>query len=475
VPPRDRATRYVADVDLRVWPRGGLVLGGTPWGVVRLGPAAMELLRRVVADGAAGSCPSGPAQERAARRLVARGLLHPVPPTTDGEGSVAVVVPTYGRPEHLDRCLASLAGLDVTVVDDASPGDAVAAVAAAHGAALVRHPVNRGPAAARNTGFAATRAPLVAFVDDDCEAPQGWVDALAPLFEDERVVAVAPRVAPRAGDGGSSVLRRYETARSALDMGAHPALVMPGGRLGFLPSAAIVVRRSAAAGGFDEGMRLGEDVDLVWRLAGAGGQVRYHPAVTVAHATRADLRGWLRRRFEYGTSAAALEARHPGRLAPFRPSPWSLAVLVAAGAGRWPAALSAGALATALLARRLRAGGADPAVALVVVGQGVLADWLALGHALRREWWPVGAVCLAAAGGVPAARLPAAGMLVPLAMEWWRRPPDLDPLRYAAIRLVDDAAYGTGVLVAGLRARRWSVLAPRVRRVRRVRRGVSPA
>ena len=57
-----------------------------------------------------------------------------------------------------------------------------------------------------------------------------------------------------------------------------------------MPGAAIVVRTAAfdAVGGFDEQMRFGEDVDLVWRLDDAGWVCRYEPASTVAARATSD-------------------------------------------------------------------------------------------------------------------------------------------------------------------------------------------
>ncbi|MBF6096422.1 glycosyltransferase family 2 protein, partial [Nocardia cyriacigeorgica] len=78
----------------------------------------------------------------------------------------------------------------------------------------------------------------------------------------------------------------------------------------------------AELGGFDERLRFGEDVDVVWRLTDAGHLVRYHPAAVVTHRPRATLGSWLRQRYDYGTSAAPLARRHPGRLACARVSAW---------------------------------------------------------------------------------------------------------------------------------------------------------
>ena len=478
-------TRVVVDGRVRLWRDGRTALGGAPWGVSRLGPASADLLRRLRTAAEAGLVPVTPTERAAADRLVERGLAHPMPslggpapagtPKPSAPGGVGgpvggrvggrtveVVVPVYGGPDLLVTCLDALAGLPVVVVDDASPTEAVARVARERGARVIRHPVNRGPAAGRNTGLAATTSDLVAFVDADCAPAPGWLAPLVALFDDPRVGAVAPRVVPRSSS--TSLLARHERARSALDMGARRALVRPGSPLGFLPSATLIVRRTALApGGFDEDLRLGEDVDLVWRLADAGWHVRYEPSVTVDHEMRIQPYAWLRRRFEYGTSTAQLHRRHPGRLTPARLSGWNLAVFVAVLTRRPLVGAALAGTASSLLARKLAAGRADPVLAPVVVGMGLGADAISVGHALRREWWPLGWLALAAVGPSRPARAAAAAMLVPIAWEWLRERPDVDPVRYTALRLVEDAAYGCGVLASALRDRSPSILAPHIR------------
>lgn len=146
------------------------------------------------------------------------------------------------------------------------------------GARWLRLDHNSGPASARNAGIAAAATDLIALVDSDCEPEPGWLDRLVPFFDDPRVAVVAPRIVASVDD--PSVLARYERSSSALDMGSRPALVRPGARLGFVPSATMLVRRSVVlAAPFDTDLRLGEDVDLVWRLADSGVHVRYEPSV----------------------------------------------------------------------------------------------------------------------------------------------------------------------------------------------------
>ena len=463
--------KFIWDDRVRLWGDASVVLGGAPWGVLRIAPAARPFLRRLRNAGDSGLAAAPGVEQTLIELLAARGIAHPAPLTAHpGAGPpMDIVVPCFERPELLDACLTSLRltapDARIIVVDDASPSTRVSAVAHAHGATVVRHDSNRGPAAARNTGLRQVKSPIVAFVDADCVATPGGLFALIPHFDDPRVAAVAPRISPR-GDR-RTLLARYEAVRSALDMGPRPELVKPGAPLGFLPSAALAVRRSALPPDpFDERLRVGEDVDLVWRLVDAGALVRYEPYAVVTHEIRPAARRWVAQIFGYGTSAAELDRRHRGRLAPARLSFWNVAAAALAFSPR-PVAGRVAASATimlgaALLARSLRAASVDPRVAIVIAGKGLLDDAAACGHLLRREWWPVGWLALALARRSPMARAAAASMVVPPIQEWLSRRPAVDLPRYLMLRLVEDAAYGSGVIAGAVRSRRPGVLVPYV-------------
>jgi mycofactocin system glycosyltransferase len=427
-----------------------------------------------------------------------------------GPGDVTVVVPVRDRHDELARCLAGLRGTagEVIVADDCSADPAaIAAIAAGAGARVIRRPVNGGPGAARNTGLAAATTRLVAFLDSDCVPAPGWLDALLPHFADPATGAVAPRIVPHdAGSdhAGRAWLARYEGASSTLDMGARPSIVRPGARVSYVPGAALLVRREAAGAGFQAGMHVGEDVDFIWRLGAAGWRVRYEPAAVMAHQHRVRLRAWFSRRVDYGTSAALLEELHPGDVRPMYASWWTAGAWAAALAGRprgagMAAAAAVTATATALLARRLSrvtgerwplpasrpgaaakaaaaaaagavsAGAVPPGVvpagaavawrmAARLAGGGTLAAARPLGSALSRTWWPV-AIPLAVA--VPRLRLPVAALMItPPLLDWASRRPPLDPARYVAARLLDDAAYGVGVWKGCARRRDFRALLP---------------
>ena len=435
-------------------------IGGSPTRALRLtAPGRIawgELSRGPVASPAAGVV---------ARRFTDAGLAHPVPPAVD-RVDVTVVIPVRDRATLLARCLAALGGrYPILVVDDGSREQAaVARVAADHGATLIRRPVNGGAAAARNTGLAHVTTELVAFVDSDCAPGPDWIDRLAGHFTDPAVAAVAPRISPLAPDTWAG---RYTRAASSLDLGDRPARVVPNTRVSYVPTAALIARRSALAAVaghgdvFDETLRIGEDVDLVWRLHKLGWRVRYDPSVRVGHHEPRTWPGLLARRLRYGTSAAPLAIRHPRNLTHLVLRPWP-ALTVAALLTRRPL-LAAGALALAVesTSRTLRANDipADRVPgAVAATGQ----TWLGLGQYATQFAAPLLLAAMLPGGRNRWGRRAAAGSLLlgaPLA-RWVRRRPALDPVRFTLGALADDIAYGTGVWAGCLAHRTTKPLRP---------------
>ncbi|MCO7222570.1 mycofactocin biosynthesis glycosyltransferase MftF, partial [Klenkia sp. PcliD-1-E] len=343
-PPPDRLPdgfRVVLDPRTRRRDGGAALLGGSPLRLLRLAPRARALLTGDTLDVADATTAA------LAARLLDAGLAHPDLPAVD-PADVTVVVPVKDRAAELDRLLralrADLPDVPLLVVDDGSADPAAtAAVCAAHGAEVLRHATARGPAAARNAGLAAATTTAVAFVDSDCVPVPGWLGVLTAHLADPRLAVVAPRIVALPADRPGWV-GAYEDAVSALDMGPRPAPVAALTGVSYVPSAALLVRRSALGRGFDEDLQVAEDVDLVWRLAAAGWRVRYDPAARVAHEHPARTAAWLRRRAYYGTGAALLAQRHGSAVAPVVMSPWSAAAWGLALLGGRPGLLGAAAV-----------------------------------------------------------------------------------------------------------------------------------
>jgi mycofactocin system glycosyltransferase len=433
--------------------------------LLRLTTPGRELVDRLAAGD---PVPRSAAAQSLVRRLLDGGLAHPRPGAPPAASAVTVVIPVRDDPEGLRATLTALgsSAFSAVVVDDRSADATVIAVACSeHRVSLIRRSAWGGPAAARNDGWRATDTALVAFLDANCEADPGWVDALLPHFADPRVAAVAPRIVAAAGPDLSPWLAAYEAVSSPLDLGGREAIVRPRSPVAYVPTAALVVRRTAleALDGFDESLTVGEDVDFVWRLVAAGWTVRYEPRATVRHPIRPRWTAWLAQRYRYGTSAAALARRHGTALAPLVVSPWTAAVwgLVAAGRpalGAAAAGYSVAALAGRTPGRDCEAVGLPVREAVRLAGLGHLRGGLAIARALRRAWPPAAAVlAVASRRSRPAL---AAAVLVPGLLEWLERRPRLDPARFVALRLVDDLAYAAGVWAGCARERSARALLP---------------
>lgn len=441
-------------------PAPNILIGGTPLRVIRLSAPGTRLL-----DAWASGRPVGPdkAARLLARRLVDSALADPVPPASGcpRAADVTVVVPVRDRPAGLEATLSSLRGVDVVVVDDASEQPVRTG---SH--RVIRRREAGGPAAARNTGWRSIESAIVVFVDADCLPGTGWLELLLGHFSDPLVGAVAPRVVSVPGPG---LAARYETVRSPLDMGPDQGPVRPGSRIPYVPTACLAVRRRAieSCGGFDETLRFGEDVDLVWRLADAGWSVRYEPTAVVSHPPRASYPAWARQRFDYGRSAAPLSARHGSCTAPAALSPWSTAVWGLVAAGRIPAGAAVAGGLSALVAMRAGRDAPTRRALIILAARGHLLAGASIAAAVRRAWTPfllLGLLLPTKVRRSATASLLAA-FLVPLA-EWAapgaaakRRA--LGPVPWCALRWSDDLSYQAGLWAGAIEHRSVRALLPR--------------
>jgi GT2 family glycosyltransferase len=198
----------------------------------------------------------------------------------------AVIVPTRDRARYLEVALGSIGpqaaavGAELIVVDDGSR-DGTAAVAARHGARRVAHEQSRGPNAARNSGVAATDAPLLVFVDDDVEARPGWLAALlAATAAHPEVEVFGGPIEGRVEGWGLRRCGREGPPITFLDLGAEDR------EAELVWSANMAVRRSALerVGPFDAELEIyGDEEEWERRLRARGGRIRYVASARVLH------------------------------------------------------------------------------------------------------------------------------------------------------------------------------------------------
>jgi glycosyltransferase involved in cell wall biosynthesis len=224
---------------------------------------------------------------------------------------VSVVVPTRGRAAYLevtlDSLLAQRAGIEheILVVDDGG------GVPQRPGVRYVSHPQRRGLNAARNSGILESRAPLIAFVDDDVLVPPGWLAALAEgAGRHPQAEAFGGPIRARFEGRVPRGCGREDPPITTLDLG-------PADReADFVWGANFAVRRSAVEriGPFNEAIVRphGDEEDWLERLRAAGGRIVYLAAAGLEHRRTAEdsrLRPLARAAYARGRAARASDSR----------------------------------------------------------------------------------------------------------------------------------------------------------------------
>jgi cellulose synthase/poly-beta-1,6-N-acetylglucosamine synthase-like glycosyltransferase len=203
------------------------------------------------------------------------------------ELELSVVVPVRDGAAFLNHSLAALRASDLPsraweliVVDDGSR-DGSGTIAEQYADRVLRHvPPGEGPPSARNRGAAATRAPIVVFVDADVcvhrTALRRIRDTLAALPGVDAVFGaydLAP-AAPGLVSQYRNLLHSYVHRRDA-------------GRAITFWTGLGAVRRTVfeACGGFDPGERL-DDIEFGYRMASRGHYIVLDPEIEGRHLKR---------------------------------------------------------------------------------------------------------------------------------------------------------------------------------------------
>ena len=123
---------------------------------------------------------------------------------TASQPVISVVIPHLNQTESLRRCLQSLERqsyprelFDVIVVDNGSKVLPSAIVGEYRNVSLEQE-ARPGPGPARNRGVATSRGKILAFIDADCIADEGWLASIAAALSDrtsKRVVGGDVRIA----------------------------------------------------------------------------------------------------------------------------------------------------------------------------------------------------------------------------------------------------------------------------------------
>lgn len=203
---------------------------------------------------------------------------------------ISVIIPAYNRGDLLPRAVNSVlvqefADIEILIVDDGSVDNTAEVVATIQHdeprIRYIRHPVNRGEAAARNTGLTHASGDFIAFLDSDDAWLPGKLhrqfDAINAMGGDVDAIVTGNIVV---WDDGR---RQYDDAWHFHQPITVRNLLVYGCAIGL--GGNVLLRREAAlaAGPFDEKLRLYVDVDWLCRFLSRSKMVGLSEPYTIYH------------------------------------------------------------------------------------------------------------------------------------------------------------------------------------------------
>lgn len=211
---------------------------------------------------------------------------------TDGRPVVSVVTANYNGARHLAAAVSSvlgqtLASWELIIVDDGSSDDSLEVIAGATAGdprvKVIVQPQNGGPGAARNRALDEARGRWIAVFDaDDLMAPDR-LERLVARGEADRADVVVDNLCVFS-DGGNEPWKPFLTGRAYAQArwitladyigSAKMYSNRPG--LGYLKPLFFAAAMEGVR--YRDGLRIGEDYDLVLRLLAAGCTMRLEPA-----------------------------------------------------------------------------------------------------------------------------------------------------------------------------------------------------
>jgi GT2 family glycosyltransferase len=192
---------------------------------------------------------------------------------------------------------------EVIVISDGSTDGTDAYLEGLHSTMRLRWfpQANRGPAAARNAGIQKAGGEFIVFIDDDVVPEPQLLGEHARSHREagKDVVVLGPMLTPEDFEMAPWVRWEQEMLMKqyrALLRGDWPATA----RQFYTGNASLRRSQILTAGGFDEGFRRGEDVELAYRLANKGLCFVFNMQAVGMHFAERSFGAWLDTAYTYG-------------------------------------------------------------------------------------------------------------------------------------------------------------------------------
>jgi glycosyltransferase involved in cell wall biosynthesis len=204
---------------------------------------------------------------------------------------VSVIIPAYNEEKYITKALTAVSNLktkpfEVIVVDNGSTDKTVELVKKFPNVRLISFTKIKGPNAARQAGFLASKGDIIATLDADCTPPPDWLTlGLAFLTAKKDIVAVTGSVdyTPKPywwGPVLNELINHIFIPITSRTLELMDRGIMIGGNT--------LIKRGALTkiGGFNADITFhGDDTDTANRLV-KHGKVRYSPKMTIPSSSR---------------------------------------------------------------------------------------------------------------------------------------------------------------------------------------------
>ncbi|MEG0500280.1 MAG: glycosyltransferase [Rikenellaceae bacterium] len=250
---------------------------------------------------------------------------------------LSIIVPVYNRVEEMKELLQSLSeqqnrDFEVIVVEDGSTETSESVVNDYSSRLLIRYftKPNSGPGLSRNFGAEHSSGEYLVFLDSDCVVPPQYTQVLHDYLDCNRVDTFG---------GPDAASEEFSDFQKAVSYSMTSFFTTGGIRGGkrkldrFFPrSFNMGYRRETynQYGGFSS-MRIGEDMELSYRLVEKGCSSVLIPQAYVYHKRRSTSKSFFRQVFRFGMTRINLYLRYPStlKLVHFLPSLFTIYTAIA--------------------------------------------------------------------------------------------------------------------------------------------------
>nr|WP_246559351.1 glycosyltransferase [Geoanaerobacter pelophilus] len=233
---------------------------------------------------------------------------------------ISVVIATFNRAEHLEKCLVTLDlqscdrdSFEVIVVNDGSTDNTDEVLKSFANRCSINfrtaHHENRGVSYSRNVGISLSRGEFILFTDDDCRLPASWISQCIGHIEhlSSDVIGIGGPLDSIVEEGSrfaAEFVKYIDEFNHIPTLGrfrirpVHVKNLTVKDVVPYLRTSNALFRKRMLieVKGFDEVFRRpgGEDPDICFRLLALGGRFEFDTSLVVRHVCRATLAAYFK-------------------------------------------------------------------------------------------------------------------------------------------------------------------------------------